>query len=290
MEGKGTSLYLKAGDSVPVAALLHGIATVSANDASVVLAEGYAGDTTTWTRLMNAEARRLGMADSRFATPNGWPDGGATYVSADDLVTLSRALIERFPAQYRTYFGQKHFAWNGVTRESHDPTVGLVPGADGIKTGFTREAGYNFLGSAQRDRRRLVMVVAGAKSEAQRADLSRRLLEWGFSAWKRHDLFRAHGLVGTAAVQGGAVPTVGLVAASDIYAAIPRDGAAPAGLAIRYDGPLVAPIAKGAEVARLEIRWSADAPPRYVPLRAARSVAAAGPFRRLLNGLAGLLA
>lgn len=286
--GKGTSLFLKPGETIPVDALLHGIATVSANDASVVLAEGFAGDVPTWTRMMNAEAARLGMRDSHFNTPNGWPDNGATYVSAADLVTLSRALIERHPGYYRTYFGQKRFTWDGVERESHDPTVGIVPGADGIKTGHTREAGYNFLGSAARDGRRLVMVVAGAKTEAERAAISRQLLEWGFSAWRKFALFPANTLVGTAQVQDGTEHSVGLLAPRDIYAAIPREAAAPAALTIRYNGPIVAPIAEGAEIARLEIRWSQTAPPSHVALRAARAVPRAGPFHRLLNGLAGL--
>jgi D-alanyl-D-alanine carboxypeptidase (penicillin-binding protein 5/6) len=284
--GKGTSLFLKPGESVPVDALLHGLATVSANDASVVLAEGFAGDVPTWTKLMNAEARRLGMSDSHFGTPNGWPDNGSTFVSAVDLVKLSQAMIERHPALYRSYFGQKRFTWDGVTRESHDPTVGIVPGADGIKTGHTREAGFNFLGSAQRGRRRLVMVVAGARSEEKRAEMSRELLEWGFSAWTRYNLFSVGTVVGTALVQDGSDRSVGLLAPQDIYAAIPKDAAAPVGLAIRYDGPLVAPIVEGAQIAELEIRWSKDAPPSYVPLRAAKSVPQAGFFHRLLNGLA----
>ena len=159
--GKGTSMYLRGGESVSVDMLLHGIATASANDASIVLAEGFAGDVRTWTGLMNAQARRLGMEDSHFNTPNGWPDGGKTYVSAADLVKLARALITRHPALYRRYFGQKRMEWHHVTLQSHDPTVGVVAGADGIKTGYTREAGYNFLGSAERRGRRLVMVIGG---------------------------------------------------------------------------------------------------------------------------------
>lgn len=288
--GRGTSLFLKPGEIVPVDALLRGIATVSANDASVVLAEGFAGDVPTWTKLMNAKASRLGMRDSHFGTPNGWPDNGSTFVSAADLVTLSRALIERHPDRYRNYFGQKRFTWQGVTRESHDPLIGVFPGADGIKTGHTREAGYNFLGSAEREGRRLVMVIAGAKSDAQRAEMSRELMEWGFAAWRRYDLFPANTLVGTALVQGGTARSVGLLAADDIYAAIPREAAAPAGIAIKYNGPLVAPIAQGAEIALLEIRWSAEAPPSYVRLIAAKAVPRAGLFHRLLNGLAGFFA
>ncbi|MBW8755371.1 MAG: D-alanyl-D-alanine carboxypeptidase, partial [Sphingomonadales bacterium] len=201
--GRGTSLYLKGGATIDADTLLHGIATVSANDAAVVLAEGYAGDVPRWCALMNAEARALGMSRSHFATPNGWPDQGATYVTARDLVTLGETLITRHPQLYRRYFRQKRMTWDGVTQASHDPTMGVVPGADGIKTGHTDEAGYNFLGSATRDGRRVIMVVAGAHSEAERAAASRALLEWGFAEWQARPLFAANRTVGEARVQGG---------------------------------------------------------------------------------------
>jgi len=286
--GAGTSLDLAAGQNLTADTLLHGIATVSANDASVVLAEGYAGDVAGWTAMMNAEASRLGMTRSRFATPNGWPDGGATYVSARDLVTLARAMITRHPQLYRRYFGRKHMSWNGKVLQSHDPTVGVVAGADGIKTGHTAEAGYNFLGSARRGERRLVMVVAGAKSESERAAASRALLEWGFSAWEARPLFAAGAQVAEARVQGGAAREVPLVAAGPVYAALPRGTAAPVSLRLVYRGPIAAPIARGAPVAQLEIAVAGMQPGR-VPLYAARDVAVAGPVDRLVNGLIGLL-
>jgi len=287
--GRGTSMYLKAGESVSVDMLLRGIATASANDASVVLAESHAGSVPGWTALMNAEARRLGMKDSRFNTPNGWPDGGATYVSARDLVTLGEALIERHPALYRRYFGQKRMDWNGVTLTSHDPTVGVVPGADGIKTGHTNEAGYNFLGSAQRDGRRLIMVVGGAGTEAERAAASRALLEWGFSAWRARPLFAAGKAVVQARVQGGDARQVPLVARGPLYAAVPAPGTVPIRLTVVYRGPLVAPIAQGAEVARLEINGD-GIPSGVVPLYAGRTIGKAGFLDRLINGIMGLFA
>ncbi len=287
--GRGTSLYLKGGDWVPVDSLLHGIATVSANDAAVVLAEGFGGDVAVWTALMNGEARRLGMDSSHFATANGWPDGGATYVTAHDLVILSRAMIARHPDLYRRYFGQKQMMWNGVIQTSHDPTVGVIPGADGIKTGHTAEAGFNFLGSAIRDGRRLVMVVAGAHSEDERSRASRSLLEWGFARWQARQLFADHAVVGTALVQGGDARQIGLAASQALFASYPKGDDAPITLRIRYKGPLVAPIAKGAEVAMLEIR-AGTAPPSLVPLLASQSVGKAGLFDRLRNGLMGLFA
>ncbi len=285
--GRGTSLYLTAGNLVSADTLLHAITTVSANDACIVLSEGFAGSVPAWTLLMNAEARRLGMRDSHFATPNGWPDNGATYVTARDLVKLSGALIARHPALYRRYFGQKSLTWNGITQQNRDPILGLVAGADGIKTGHTDEAGYNFLGSAERNGRRLVMVIAGAHSEAQRARASRALMDWGFSAWRIHPLFPAGARLGEARVQGGDARRIGLVAPRAIHAALPRDSDGAIRLRITYRGPLAAPVAKGAEVAELEILTDGG-PPGRVPLFAAESVGRASVLDRLLNGLAGL--
>jgi len=286
--GTGTSLYLAAGQKLTADTLLRGIATVSANDASVVLAEGHAGSVAGWTAMMNDRARRLGMSNSRFATPNGWPDGGATYVSARDLVTLGGAMIARHPQLYRRYFGQKEMRWNGMVLRSHDPTVGVVAGADGIKTGHTNEAGFNFLGSARRGERRLVMVIAGASSEAERTAAARALLEWGFSAWQARPLFAAGKTIAAARVQGGDAREVPLVAAGPVHASVPRGSAAPVSLRVIYRGPVEAPVAKGAPIAQLEIAVAGLKPGR-VPLYAARSVGAAGPVDRLVNGLLGLL-
>lgn len=285
--GRGTSLYLRSGQEVDTDALLRGIATASANDASVILAEGVAGDLERWCALMNAQGRRIGMANSHFATPSGWPDGGRTYVTARDLVRLGEALILRHPELYRHYFGQKRMAWQGVTLQSHDPTVGVIDGADGIKTGHTREAGYNFLGSAERGGRRLVMVIGGARSETERAAASRALLEWGFSEWRGRPLFGPGVRIGEARVQGGAARVVPLVADRPVAATVPQDGAESISLRLVYEGPLVAPIARGAQVASLEIR-TGSAPPSRLPLFAAEAVAKAGPLDRIVNGLVSL--
>jgi D-alanyl-D-alanine carboxypeptidase (penicillin-binding protein 5/6) len=282
--GRGTSLYLKGGAVLDSDTLLHGI---SANDASVVLAEGLAANVKGWCALMNAQARQLGMAGSHFATPNGWPDEGATYVTARDLATLGEAMITRHPQLYRHYFGQKRMTWDGVTQESHDPTIGVVRGADGIKTGHTNEAGYNFLGSAEREGRRMIMVVAGAHSEAERAAASRALLEWGFAEWHSSPLFTANTTVAEARVQGGDARQIPLVADRVIAAVAPRGETGPIALRLTYNGPLLAPIAKGAKVAELEIRTSDGATSR-LPLFAKVAVAKAGPIDRLINGVAGL--
>lgn len=180
--GKGTSLSLRPGEQVRVGDLLMGVTTVSANDASVALAETAMGSSEAWVAAMNARARRLGMDGSHFGTPNGWPDHGATHVTARDLVRLAQALIVEHPALYRRYFGHQAMQWHGQRLASHDPFAGVLAGADGIKTGHTFEAGFNFLGAVERQGRRLVVVVAGARTEPGRASAARGLAEWGYAA------------------------------------------------------------------------------------------------------------
>lgn len=286
--GKGTSLFLAAGDEITVTDLVRGMTTVSANDASVILAKGALGSTEAWTAQMNAQAKRLGMKDSHFATPNGWPDGGATYVSAADLVRLADALIYRHPALYRRYFGHAAMEWNGRKLTNHDPFVGVVPGADGIKTGHTFEAGFNFLGTAERGGRRLVMVIAGAQNADLRAKASRDLLEWGYSAWDSRILAGEGTRIGSARVQGGDARSVTLLAPRRFTVAVPKGGNPAITARIVYHGPLLAPIPKGAVVAELVVQIAGQ-PRNRLPLAAATSIGTAGPLDRLINGLAGLV-
>ncbi len=285
---KGSRMFLDRASQPTVDQLLTGITTVSANDACVVLAQGAAGSVDNWVALMDDAARRLGMTNSHFGTPNGWMDQGNTYFTARDLVRLADALITRYPAQYHRYFGHELFTWNGITQRNHDPTLLIVPGADGIKTGFTNEAHYNFLGSALRGDQRLVMVLAGVPTGHQRARAARDLMEWGFTRFEVHRLFAAGARVADAEVQGGAARSVPLVAPRVLAATLPRGTGAPVVLRVRYQGPLVAPIAKGAEVARLEMQIG-DAAPTQVPLMAGAAVPRGSALDRLRAGLADIL-
>lgn len=285
----GSTMFLGRGQVVSVDELLMGIMTVSANDGCIVLAEGASGSVANFVMLMNAEARRLGMTDSHFGSPNGWPDQGATYNSARDLAVLTRAMLTRHPAYYRRYVGHPGMTFNGIAQNNHVPLFGKVLGADGVKTGFTNEAGYGLVGSAVRDGRRLVMVVGGYDRAWQRARESRALLEWGFSAWQSKRLFAAGATVGEARVQGGATREVPLIAPLAYAVTYPVGSAPPqVKLSLRYEGPLRAPLAKGAQVASLRVMTPGE-PPRDLPLLAGGSSAAAGPWARLRNGLLGVV-
>lgn len=287
LSGRGTSLWLQPGETVTVRDLLHGIATASANDAAVALAEGALGSEAAWIAAMNARASALGMAASRFASANGLPDGGRTTVTARDMVRLAQALIVDHPDLYRRYFGPREMVWKGQMLFSRNPLAGSLSGADGIKTGHTREAGYTFLGAVERGGRRLVLVVGRSPTEAARANAARDLAEWGYSAWDSRAFLSPDWVVGSVAVQGGDDRSVPVVVARP-FALTTRKGERPAVSArIVYTGPIRAPIAKGQPVGGLEVTVAGEKAPHYLPLIASQAVGRAGPIDRLVNGLLG---
>lgn len=284
---KGSRMFLPRDARVSVDELLIGIASVSANDGSIVLAEGATGSVDGWIDLMNAKARELGMRNSHFGTPNGWMDEGHTYTSARDLVTLARAIITRHPEKYARYFGRKGYTYNGIAQANHDPMIGVVEGADGMKTGFTNEAGYGFLGTAERGGRRLVMVVAASKTGRDRKQAARELIEWGFNRFETQPLFSPGAIVGAAEVQNGGQSEVALAAPAAIKATFPAGRTGSVKLTIHYEGPLQAPVRQGERIAQLEIEVD-GLPPSRVPLVTAAAVEEAGVWRRLVNGLVGI--
>lgn len=279
----GSTMFLPREAQPTVAELIEGIVTVSANDACVVLAEGASGSVPAFTNQMNAAAASLGMRDSHFNTPNGWMDEGQTYVSAADLATLSSALMTRFPELYRRFYGHAQMTWNGITQPNHNPLYGHTLGADGVKTGFTNEAGYGFVGSAERQGRRLVMVLGGYDRPIDRTRQSRELIEWGFAAWDAQPLFRQGAQVSAAEVQGGVERTVPLVAPRALSVTAPAGSKARYTLTVRYKGPLKAPIAKGETVASLLVRIPGE-PVHVLPLVAGADVPRGGIVSRLRNG------
>jgi D-alanyl-D-alanine carboxypeptidase (penicillin-binding protein 5/6) len=291
----GSTMFLSANEQVSVDNLLKGIVTLSGNDASVVLAECIAGTEQAFTDQMNALAKRIGLANSHFGTANGWPDNGVTYVTARDLATLAKATIEDHYKLYKQYYSLPSFTWGktlgsnqDITQQNRDPILGRVRGADGLKTGHTDEAGYGFTGSAEQDGRRLIEVLAGLPSWNSRVQESTRLIEWGFNAWSAKPLFNQGAKVGTAKVQLGSSSEVALVAPRNLAVTVPAGlSSGNVQIKIRYDGPLVAPIAKGQEVAQLVVT-TGDTPPQIVPLVAGEDVAKAGFFGRIWLGLKSL--
>ena len=291
----GSTMFLSPNEQVSVENLIKGIVTLSGNDASVVLAECIAGTEQAFTDQMNALAKKIGVTNSHFGTANGWPDNGVTYVTARDLATIAKATIEHHPKLYKEFYSLPSFTWGktmgagqDITQANRNPILGKIPGADGLKTGHTDEAGYGFTGSAEENGRRLIEVLAGMDSWNQRVQESTRLIQWGFGAWTDKPLFKAGDKVGSARVQMGSNSEVALVAPHNLAVTVPAGLASGAtSMKIRYRGPVAAPIAKGQHIADLVIT-TGDTPPQVVPLVAGDDVGRAGFFGRIWLGLKSL--
>jgi D-alanyl-D-alanine carboxypeptidase (penicillin-binding protein 5/6) len=291
----GSTMFLSPGEQVSVENLLHGIVTLSGNDASVVLAECIAGTEPAFAALMTAEAKRLGMTNSNFGNSNGWPDNGVTFTTARDLAKLAKATIEETPDLYKAFYQKKDFTWGKtlgsgapITQGNRNPLLGKVSGADGLKTGHTEEAGYGFTGSAEQNGRRLIMVVAGLGSFNQRIEESVKFMDWGFRAWKAQPLFAKGEKVGEAQVQLGGEDSVPLIAPRNLAVTLPAGiNTGNVRVKVVYQGPLKAPIQQGQHVADLIVQ-TGDTPPQSMPLVAAEAVEEAGFFGRIWAGLTSL--
>ena len=286
----GSTMFLRAGEKISVDELLKGLITVSGNDAAAALAVGIDGNEGDFVKRMNAMATKIGMTSSKFGTPNGWPDGGVTKVSAADLITLADRLIRDHPDGYARYFSIPRLQ-HGVSPEgkpivqpNRNPILGRFAGADGLKTGHTAEAGYCFLGSAKRDGRRLIMVVAGMKSEKARREEAERLMRWGFDAWEGRELVPAGTKVGQVEIQQGARPSVTAETDIAVRMTVPKGYAGGYRAAMQSRSPQTAPIERGTPIARLIVTPD-GLPPQTTPLLAAKDVARAdGAWTRLRSG------
>lgn len=287
---QGSTMFLSPGEQVSVENLLHGIVTLSGNDACVVLAEGLAGTEPAFVALMNQRGKALGLTGSHFGTSNGWPDEGVTHVTARDLAELAARTVQDFPDLYKKFYSQTEFTWGktlgsgaDITQQNRDPLLGRVQGADGLKTGHTEEAGYGFTGSAEQNGRRLVMVVAGLTSSRERQEQSIAFMQWGFRAWKAVPLVAKGKRVQTAEVQLGDARSVGLVAPRDLAVTVPVGAASDMKVSVLYQGPIKAPIKQGQHIADLIVQ-TGDTPPQRMPLVAETAVDQAGFFDRIAAG------
>ncbi len=285
---QGSTMFLAPNEQVSVENLLHGLVTLSGNDAAIVLAEGISGSEAEFAKVMNITARRLGMLDSRFGTANGWPDEGRTLTTARDLAVLATRTINDFPELYAKFYGEKEFKWGGVTQPDRNPLLGKIVGADGLKTGHTDEAGYCFTGTAIQDGRRILMVVAGLPSFNSRVTESTNFMNWGFSAWKSRPLFKAGSIVATAPMQLGHASTIALAAPRNLAVSYPSGASEIFKVAVRYKGPIKAPVKKGDVIADMVVKLP-DGTEQISPLIANADVAQVGYFGRVWNGMKSIV-
>jgi D-alanyl-D-alanine carboxypeptidase (penicillin-binding protein 5/6) len=261
----GSTMFAAIHSKIPVDDLLHGMIIQSANDACIVLAEGLAGTENEFAEKLTQRARELGLAKSVFTNSNGLPDPNE-HMTTRELGMLARHIIVDYPEYYKI-FGQADFTWNKIRQPNRNPLLGTVNGADGLKTGFTNDAGYGLVGSAAQDG----VVVNGEKSAKERADEAKKLLEWGFRTFEPRNLFAEGQIIGSAKVYGGASGSVPLKAAGLVKIMVPKSGGERLTARIAYQGPVPAPITQGQQIGELRV-WRDDKLVLRMPLKAAASV------------------
>ena len=282
----GSTMFAKLGSSLKLADLLRGIIIHSANDGCIAVAEGMAGSEPIFADMMNEQARKLGLTGSHFTNATGLPDP-QQYMTARDLAKLANHIIRDFPDFYKIY-GETEFTWNKITQRNRNPLLDMNIGADGLKTGFTEEAGYGLVGSAVRDGQRLIVVIGGTKTEKERAEEARKLLDWGFRAFERSTLFDAGEVVVEAKVYGGSQRSVGLVGNGPIDLLLPRGSRDLIKARVVYEGPVSAPIEEGQRIGVLRVTIGDDLT-KETPLYAANFVGTGTISQRAVDGLEELL-
>lgn len=280
--GGASSMLVAPGSKVPVEELVKGIIVQSGNDAAICVAENMAGSEAAFAKRMTEEARALGIRKSVFRNATGLfhPEHQMT---ARELALIARHLIRVYPEHY-PLFALKDYTWGKNKFVNRNPLLAAMPGADGLKTGHIREAGYGLVGSAVQDNRRLIVVVNGLTTQEERRDEARKLLEWGFKTFSEARLFDAGEEVGRARVWGADRFSVALAGEHDITMLLPRAANPKVSARIHYVGPLKPPLRKGEQVAVLRITTPQDTGTE-VPLYVAEDVDAGPLWWRGLDSL-----
>ena len=282
----GSSMFLKRGELVSVEDLLRGVVVLSGNDSSAVLAEALSPDGTEagFAELMNRRGLELGLTNSRFTNANGWPDPNH-MMSARDLAMLASRLIREFP-EYYVYFAEEEFLFDErvpENRYNRNPLLKLGRGADGLKTGYTRDSGYGLVGSASNGKRRVVFVITGLKSRTERTEKASQIVNWYFIQFSEKSLFSAGETVVEAPVWMGSENTVAAVVPRDAFVLIPGSAS---NVEIRaeatFERHLEAPIAEGQPLGRLVVSHPGPNYTTTFPLVAGQSVERAGYLGRFV--------
>ena len=265
----GSTMFARLNDDIRLEDLIKGVIVVSANDGSIAIAEGMAGSEAAFGGLMTERARQIGLKDSVFKNATGLPHP-EQLVTARDLAELARHLIKTYPDFYEIY-SVPEFKWGRINQSNRNPLLGTVEGADGLKTGYTQASGYGLVGSAVQDGRRLILVLNGMGSKAERAAEAVKLMRWGFRAFRLVDLFPEGEVVGEATVYGGAKGGVAVRGEGPLQIYMPIGRTDRLRADIVFDGPIVAPVKEGDRVATLQVRMG-DTLSQETPLFAAEDV------------------
>ena len=278
----GSTMFAELNSTIRVEDLIRSVIIQSGNDAAIVLAEGIAGSEGSFAAMMNELAEEIGATDSHFTNPTGLPDPDM-YVTARDLADIARYLIREFP-EYYPYFSEPEMEWNGITQPNRNSLVELGIGVDGLKTGHTEAAGYGSVISTDEGGRRLVAVIHGLTSMAERTEEGRKLIPWGARAFERVAAYPDGAVVAYANVYGGAEGSVGLVGEGEVALYLTRGSRRCLTAEVVYTGPLMPPVMAGDQVAELRV-FCDEQLVQVAPLYAAETVEEGGIVRKATDAL-----
>src|SRR5450631_4288733 len=283
----GSTMFAAIHSKVSVDDLLHGAIIQSGNDACMVLAEGIAGNERTFaTDMMTKRARELGMTQSTFGNSNGLPDP-ANKMTVRELAKLARYVIQTYPEFYKL-FGEREFTWNKIRQQNRNPLLTSLEGADGLKTGYTKDGGYGMVGSAVQNGLRLIVVVNGLDDPDDRASEAKKMLEWGFRNFEARPLFAAQQPVGYAKVFGGESRSVKLASSEPIKVMVQKNGSDKLIARVIYSGPVRAPIEPCQPIGVVRV-WRGANVAVEAPVYAAEAVGTGSTMRRAIDGASELV-
>ena len=282
----GSTMFAAIHSKISVDDLLHGAIIHSGNDACIALAEGIAGNERIFADMMTKRARELGLTQSTFANSNGLPDPG-NKMTVRELAKLARYVVQTYPDLYKL-FGEREFTWNKIRQQNRNPLLLSLEGADGLKTGFTKEGGYGMVGSAVQNGLRLIVVVNGLDDPDDRASEAKKMLEWGFRNFEARTLFAPQQLVGYAKVFGGESRSVKLASPEPIKVMVQKNGADKLIARVIYSGPVRAPIEAGQPVGVVRV-WRGTNVAMEAPVFAAEPVGKGSTMRRAIDGASELV-
>jgi serine-type D-Ala-D-Ala carboxypeptidase (penicillin-binding protein 5/6) len=283
----GSTMFANLNSKVSVNDLLHGAIIQSGNDACIALAEGMAGNERSFAAdMMTKRARELGMTQSTFGNSNGLPDP-ANKMTVRELAKLARYVIQTYPEFYKL-FGEREFTWNKIRQQNRNPLLLSLEGADGLKTGYTKDGGYGMVGSAVQNGLRLIVVVNGLDDPDDRASEAKKMLEWGYRNFEARTLFAAEQPVGYAKVFGGESRSVKLASPEPIKVMVQKNGTDKLIARVVYNGPVRAPIAAGQPVGVVKV-WRGTNIAMEAPVFAAEAVDKGSTIRRAIDGASELV-
>ena len=242
----GSKMFLREGEYVTIKNLIKGVIIQSGNDACIVLAEGIAGTEANFAELMTIRAKEIELKSSNFTNSTGWPDP-EHKMSSKDLVTLANKIREEYPSYYRI-FDDLEFTWDNISQKNRNPLLFMNLGADGLKTGYTEEAGYGLIASVKQNKRRVTFVITGLNSVEQRAREAKGITTWAFKKFKLKTYFKKNSIILEAPVWRGKKESVKISATNDIQALLASDAKEGTEIQVVLKEPLVAPLKKGQKI------------------------------------------